>query len=88
MTDDNGDPINLSGFTANSEMRKWYTSRKSIPFITSINTTSGIISLSLDANTTSCLTPGRYVYDLEINNSGIISRVVEGIVTVTPALTR
>ena len=88
LTDDNGDPISLVGYSANSEIKKWYTSRKSIPFTTYINVESGTITLSLDANTTSCLTSGRYVYDVIINNGNNISRIVEGIITVDPAVTR
>ena len=37
LTDENGDPLNLSGFTANSQIRKWYTSSNSTSFSTSIN---------------------------------------------------
>jgi hypothetical protein len=33
--------------------------------------------------------PGRYLYDVEITSSeGEVSRVVEGVVTVTPGITR
>ena len=31
---------------------------------------------------------GRYVYDVEINSGGTITRVVEGQVEVTPGVTR
>jgi len=31
---------------------------------------------------------GRYVYDVELDNNGVISRIVEGIVTVTPQVTK
>jgi hypothetical protein len=38
---------------------------------------------------TSNLTPGRYVYDLLITSGpGIKTRVVEGIITVLPSVTR
>lgn len=90
LTDDNGDALNLDGFTANAQLRKWYTSSNSTVFSTSINASSGQISLSLTANQTGLLTAGRYVYDVELteNNTNAISRVVEGIVTVTPQVTR
>jgi hypothetical protein len=88
LTDQNGDPLNLTGYTANSQMRRWYTSSNSVTFTTSINASSGVVTLFLDANTTSTIWPGRYVYDVDINNGTTISRVVEGIVTVTPAVTR
>ena len=91
LTDENGDVLNLNGFAANCQMRKWYTSSNpSATFATSINVASGTITLSLNSTSTASLTAGRYVYDVEItdNNTGDISRVVEGIITVTPNVTR
>jgi len=88
LTDDNGDVMNLNGYTANSQMRKWYTSSNSVAFTTDINVTAGSITLSLTATQTSNLVAGRYVYDVEVTENGVISRVVEGIVTVTPNATR
>lgn len=89
LTDENGDPLSLSGYTANSQIRRWYTSTNaSATFTTSINTTSAVITLSLTANQTSNLVSGRYVYDVEIGDGSEISRIVEGIVTVTPQVTR
>lgn len=89
LTDENGDILDLSGYSANSQIRKWYTSSNAVTFTTSINVSSGTIELSLNANQTSSLTAGRYVYDVEIkDSSNTISRIVEGIVTVTPEVTR
>jgi hypothetical protein len=89
LTDDNGDMLQLGGYTANSQMRKWYTSTNPAAiFTTSINTTSSVITLSLTDTQTNSLTAGRYVYDVEINNGSTVSRIVEGIVTVTPQVTR
>lgn len=89
LTDENGDILNLNGYTANSQIRKWYTSSNAAAtFTASINTDSGVISLSLTESQTSNLVAGRYVYDVEINDGSTISRVVEGIITVTPQVTR
>ena len=89
LTDENGDPLSLSGFTANSQIRRWYTSSNtSAVFTTSINTTSSTISLTLTANQTSNLTFGRYVYDVEITSGSEVSRIVEVIITITPQVTR
>ena len=89
LTDDNGDALSLVGYTANSLIKKWYTSSNSVAFGTAINNISGVITLSLDANTTTAMTAGRYVYDVQITEtgSGAVSRVVEGIITVTPGAT-
>lgn len=90
LLDDNGDPIDLNGYYANSQIRKWYTSLKpAAVFNAAINVESGTIILTLSANQTSRLVAGRYVYDVETTSPGmLVSRVVEGIVTVTPQVTR
>lgn len=89
LTDENGDVLNLNNYTANSQIRKWYTSSTpAATFTTSINAASGELELSLTANQTSNLVAGRYVYDVELDQNGVISRIVEGIVTVTPQVTK
>lgn len=90
ITDDNNEAANLSGYTANAQMRKSYYSSTSIDFNTSIDSSNGIITLSMPAARTSNITAGRYVYDVEISETQLntITRVVEGIVTVSPNVTR
>ena len=89
LTDTDGSPLLLNGYTAASQMRKWYTSsNSSAVFTTFVNVESSFITLSLAANSTGALTAGRYVYDVEISDGNTVSRVVEGIVTVTPQVTR
>jgi hypothetical protein len=87
LTDENGDALDLSGYSANAQIRKWYSSTNSTAFSTALST--GTISLSLTSTQTSALEPGRYVYDIIIrSSSNSVTRVVEGIVTVTPRVTR
>ena len=90
LTDDIGDRIDLSTSNASAQMRKWYTSSNAINFTTSINIEDGTVTLSLTANQTNSVVAGRYVYDVELTdtNSGETSRIVEGIVTVTPQVAR
>ena len=89
LTDEIGDQLQLSGFIANSQIRKWYTSTNpSASFTASVNVDSGSITLSLSSDQTSNLVAGRYVYDVEITDGTVVSRIVEGIVTVTPQVTR
>ena len=88
LTDENGDALNLNGYSSNSQLRKWYTSSNSVAFSTSVNTATGVITLSLTSDQTANISAGRYVYDVEISNGTTISRVVEGIITVTPNVTR
>ena len=89
VLDDNGDPVILTGFTGAAQMRKHYTSSTSTAFNVSINASEGTVTLSMNAATSSTVTPGRYVYDCELtSSSNVVSRLVEGIVTVTPQVTR
>lgn len=89
INDPNGNPINLSNFTAAGQIRKHYTSSNAVNFNCTLVPNTGKVVLSLSANATSTMLPGRYVYDIElIDNQGRISRIIEGIVTITPNVTR
>jgi len=87
---DNADGTNkdLTDYTVNAQIRKsFYTSTK-VDFTTAKVDATGEITLSLTAAETSNLKAGRYVYDIEIVSSSETIRVLEGIVTVTPEVTR
>jgi hypothetical protein len=89
LTDASNVVFNLSGYTVAAQMRKNYTSSAATTFTTSHNGAAGQITLALNSATTAVIEPGRYLYDVEITSSGnTITRVVEGIVTVTPGMTR
>jgi hypothetical protein len=65
------------------------TSSTAVSFGTSINIGTGEVTLSLTANATANLIAGRYVYDCELTDaSGTVSRILEGIVTINPQVTR
>ena len=83
-------PVNLAGYTSSAMMRKSYYSTTSHNINTQITgTANGEITLSMTSANTSNLTPGRYVYDLIINDgANNITRVVEGIATILPSVTR
>lgn len=87
LTDDNGDPMDVTGYTSRSQLRKHYTSSNSVSFNTSLAT--GTLTLSLTSTVTALIPAGRYVYDAElIDAANNVTRIVEGIVTVTPEVTR
>lgn len=88
FNDENGNTINFSTYSGSAQMRKHFTSSNSTSFSVSL-TSNGVVTLSLTANQTGNLVAGRYVYDLEVTDqSNQISRLIEGIVTVTPNVTR
>ena len=86
-----GEVYDLSGYTAHSQMRKsYYSSNATAIFSTTINHGSGLIILDLDAPTTANIKAGRYVYDVVITDPmvGTTTRVLEGIIEVSPRVTR
>lgn len=88
FNDEGGNTINFSTYTGQAQMRKHFTSSNSTSFSVSLGS-NGVITLQLTANQTGNLVAGRYVYDLEVTDAtNQISRLIEGIVTVTPNVTR
>jgi hypothetical protein len=83
--------VNVSGYTIRSQMRRSYYSANATANITCTitNASQGEITMRLDANTTANIKAGRYLFDLEtVDTLGTVSRVLEGIITVTPGITR
>lgn len=88
VNDDAGMPMDLTGYVGYSQIRKHYTSSNAVSFTVSANS-SGVVVLTMDSNTTNLLSAGRYVYDVElVSPANTTSRIVEGIVTITPQVTR
>ena len=86
-----GSPLNLTNYTVASNMRKWYGSQTSIPFVTRIEypPTSGRVTIFLPGEDSQNIKPGRYVYDVLLTDSfGIKTRVVEGSILVREGVTR
>ena len=92
VKDNAGDAFDLTGYTASAKMAKGYASTKTRVTMTAIVTSAstGVITLSLTADETNALdAPARYVYDVEIlrTSDSTITRVIEGIITVSPSVT-
>ena len=86
----NGLPTNLTNYTTAAQLRKSYYSSTATDFTVSISDAAGgEITMSLTSANTANLTPGRYVYDLLITSpASVKTRVVEGIATILPSVTR
>lgn len=93
VTDTDGTAFDLSGYTAAAKMALGYAStRTRVTLTSSINAdpTTGVITISLTADQTKNLeAPARYVYDVEITKTSdsTVTRVIEGIITVSPDVT-
>ena len=79
VTGDDGTATDLTGFTGSGQIRKHYTSDRS----------TGVVTIALGRTANEALDAGRYVYDVEITSSANNrSRLVEGLATITPQVTR
>lgn len=85
-----GSNYDLTGYTVSSQMRKsYYSSNATATFSSTVNANTGSITLVLNAATTANIAAGRYVYDTVITNQNQeVTRILEGIVDVSPRVTR
>lgn len=87
ITNSNNAVVNFFGYTANSMFRKYYTSNTAYTLNVALSNT-GVVTLTMNATSTANVTSGRYVYDVEANISNTVIRIMEGVITVTPQVTR
>jgi len=88
---DDGNPINLTGYAFSGQIRKsYYSSTPTANFTISVSDlVNGNLVISLDATTTSKIPAGRYLYDVKMTDTAnTVTRIVEGIITVTPQVTK
>lgn len=92
LNDSNGNPYDLNGFTVRSYAKKsYYSSNNTIVFVATIeDSNNGIIQLSADAPTMANVSAGKLVYDVFITHtsSGNVTKVLEGQIFVSPAVTK
>lgn len=90
-TDTNKANISLAGYDVRAQMRRsYYSNVATVINATITDASQGEITISLQANTTANLKAGRWVYDLEANtaNDASVIRIVEGIITIMPGVTK
>lgn len=89
IADANSSIITLGGFTGRAQLRKYYTSSSKYDFNVAISANTGEVTLTMSANTSAAIAAGRYVYDcILISDTNTTSRILEGIVTINPRVTR
>tara|TARA_B100001250_G_scaffold116229_1_gene98543 strand:- start:356 stop:703 length:348 start_codon:yes stop_codon:yes gene_type:complete len=90
LEDSSNAPLNLTGYTGSSLMKKHPASLSdTATFSVSFpNRTAGQVKISLGSSTTSGLKAGRYCYDVLVSSaSSIKTRIVEGSAIVTAGVT-
>jgi hypothetical protein len=83
--DSNGVPIDVSGYSARMQLRSQVDSAGGAVFEftsdngrISLGGTAGTITLSAAATATAAVAADTYVYDLELEESGVVTRLVQG----------
>lgn len=89
LEDYNNAPLDLTGYTGTSLMKKHPSSMTvaatfNVSFPDRLN---GKIKISLGSTETLNLKPGRYLYDILVNSGTTKSRVIEGSAIVTAGVT-
>lgn len=92
---ESGVAVNLTGYTARLQVRSTLESASTVVELTTANGrialggAAGTITLTISATDTAALTAGRGVYDLElVSGSGIVTRLLQGVATISRNVTR
>jgi hypothetical protein len=91
VSDNTGSARDLTGYTGRAQIRRSYHSVSNTAFTVSINNPAeGEVIVSLTNAVTANLRYGRYVYDVELvkTSDGTVERILEGVVTVYPEVTK
>lgn len=91
LENDDSTPMDIRSVQIYSQFRKSYNSSTAYNFTCEIiDGANGKFSMKLPGSVSSTIRPGRYLYDVELYNSinNTKSRVVEGIVTINPEITK
>jgi hypothetical protein len=93
--DSNSVPVDLTGYTARMQVRKTFASEEKLLDLTTENGAIvlggalGTITITASATATSNIDAKTGVYDVELqSSSGIVTRLIEGDVTIKPEVTR
>lgn len=93
----NGTPINLTGYTAASQLRSLPNSPSAVLTLTTenggitITPLTGTVALHATADQTEAIDEGNYYYDVEVYspaNPAVVTRLVQGQITVSAEVTR
>ena len=92
VENEDGTEFDLTGYQAFSQMRKSYYTNTYHEIIAEVegDPLNGEIRLSINPSVTDSIRAGRYVYDVEVHGSDVEDkkRVVQGIITISPQVTR
>jgi hypothetical protein len=87
-----GTAVNLTNYTAAMQVRE-NPNATAILSLTNgsgitLGGTAGTIGISVSATTMGAATPGNYVYDLELNSGGQVTRLIQGSFAIQAEVTK
>jgi hypothetical protein len=91
LVTDDGAVINVAGYVFSGQIRKSYYSANATAnlTLTIVNAANGNVKVSISAANTANIKAGRYLYDIKMTDtSNTVTRLVEGVITITPQVTR
>jgi hypothetical protein len=87
VEDDAGSATDLTGYTVEAYFQKWVGANKVYKFTPTVtDAAAGKLQIKLLGSVSDDISPGRYNYDVVINNStyDITRRVIQGQLTLSP----
>lgn len=87
-------PMNLTGYTARLQVRSLPSDPDAVLTLTTenggitITALTGFVAVTATATQTGSIDEGTYVYDIELVNGSIVTRLAQGQVVVSPEVTR
>lgn len=87
-----GTAVNLGSYTAALQVRESYDTDPVISLTQvsgiTLGGTAGTIDVTVAATATAAVPAGQYLYDLELTNSGEVTRLLQGVWNHTPEVTK
>jgi len=88
VTDSAGAVYDMSGATAAAKIRETKSSVTSFAFTCTINTGTGVITVTMAATDTAAITITSGFWDLELTQGSTVTRLLEGTVVVSQEVTK
>jgi hypothetical protein len=91
LVTDDGAVINVAGYVFSGQIRKSYYSANATAnlTLTIVDAANGNVKVAISAANTANIKAGRYLYDIKMTDtSNTVTRLVEGVITITPQVTR
>jgi hypothetical protein len=88
-----GTAVDLTNYTAAMQVRENPRSSATVLSLASgsgitLGGTAGTIAINVTASTMGSATPGNYVYDLELNSGGQVTRLIQGGFAISAEVTK